>query len=251
MNQNLRERFNMRECRTVSTKRLFDLLLAVAGLLVSVPLWALIAIVIKFEDGGPVFYGQERVGKGGARFRIWKFRSMTLSSVPQFSIYQAECNDKRVTTVGRILRATGMDELPQLWNIFKGEMSFVGPRPLLAEEIEVEGPDEIIQLADVPGYVARHQVLPGLTGLAQVFASRYLPRRQKFRFDLLYIRKQSFLIDLKCIGLSFWIVLRGKCGEPWVRSRPIARKAHRSPATAYYSRPVSSGVARIRTVIEQ
>jgi lipopolysaccharide/colanic/teichoic acid biosynthesis glycosyltransferase len=157
-----------------------------------------------------VFYGQERVGKGGRLFKNWKFRSMTPNSDPEFAVRQAEHNDKRVTTVGRILRATAMDELPQLWNIFKGDMSFVGPRPLLPEELEVNGNGEIIPLEKIPGYEARHQVIPGLTGLAQIFAPRDLPRRQKFRLDLLYIKKQCFFTDIRFIALSFWITFRGK-----------------------------------------
>jgi lipopolysaccharide/colanic/teichoic acid biosynthesis glycosyltransferase len=241
----------MRDCRAFGTKRLFDLLLSSLGLLISAPLWAVIAISIVLEDGGPVFYRQERVGRGGRSFLIWKFRSMRLSSGRQSANCQAACGDKRITAVGRILRATGMDELPQLWNILKGEMSFVGPRPLLAQEIEIERPGEIVALESIPRYKARHQVTPGLTGLTQIFASRSLPRRQKFRLDLLYIQKQSFMLDLQFIALSFWIVFRGKCGEPWVRRRPVIVHPQQSaPAPAFYERPTASGIARIRPAIE-
>jgi lipopolysaccharide/colanic/teichoic acid biosynthesis glycosyltransferase len=235
------------------TKRLFDLLFSGAGLMFSAPLWILIALGIKFEDGGPVFFEQERVGKGGTRFTIRKFRSMTADAGARLSIHQAGFNDERVTAVGRILRATGADELPQLWNILKGEMSFVGPRPLLPQEIEVDRPYEIVSLEDIPGYEARHQVTPGLTGLAQIFASRHLPRRKKFRLDILYIRNQSLLMDIRFIALSCWIVLRGSCGEPWVRRRQAvtkrvylrpARAAIRpaiGPLAATYAQPISSG----------
>jgi lipopolysaccharide/colanic/teichoic acid biosynthesis glycosyltransferase len=212
-------------------KRLFDLSLSAMGLLVSLPLWALIAVSIKLEDGGPVFYGQERVGKGGRRFKLWKFRSMTPHTGRQ-CVRQAVCNDKRITSVGRFIRARAMDEWPQLWNIFKGDMSFVGPRPLLPEEIEVHCPDQIVGLEDIPGYEARHQVSPGLTGLAQIFAPRDLPRRQKFRLDLLYIKKQSFRIDMWFIALSFWITFRGKCGQPWVRRQSVRKTRHTAPAYA-------------------
>src|SRR6185295_13613693 len=123
--------------QTPWTKRLFDISLSAIGLIVSAPLWAVIAISIKLEDGGPVFYGHDRVGKGGIPFKNWKFRSMTPDATSRFAFKQAEHNDKRVTAVGRIIRATAMDELPQLWNIFKGDMSFVGPRPLMPEESEV------------------------------------------------------------------------------------------------------------------
>lgn len=174
------------------------------------PLWLLFAAAIKLEDGGAVFYSQERVGQGGERFRSWKFRSMIPDSDQRFGPLQAGVNDPRITRVGRILRATAMDELPQLWNIFCGDMSFVGPRALLPGEIEVGGSGEPISLETIPGYQERHQVRPGLTGLAQVHASRDIPRPRKFRYDLLYIKRQSLLMDLKLIGLSVWISLRGK-----------------------------------------
>jgi lipopolysaccharide/colanic/teichoic acid biosynthesis glycosyltransferase len=198
------------ESRAPLLKRPFDIFLAGLGLLGSTPLWAVVALAIKLEDGGPVFYGQERVGKGGRRFWSWKFRSMVVDADSRFGPLQAAERDPRVTRVGRILRATAMDELPQLWNIFKGEMSFVGPRALLPEEIEVGAGGEPVRLETIPGHDERHRVTPGLTGIAQVFAPRDIPRRHKFRLDLLYVRKQSFGLDLKLILLSFWITLRGK-----------------------------------------
>ncbi len=191
-------------------KRPFDMFLSGLGLLLSAPLWALITLGVKLEDGGPVFYGKERVGKGCRRFWSWKFRSMVPDSDVRFGPLQASDGDPRVTQVGRLLRATAMDELPQLWNIFKGDMSFVGPRALVPEEIEVSGDGTPIPLEKIPGYEARHRVRPGLTGLAQIYAPRDIPRRQKFKFDLLYIRRQSFWLDLKLIALSFWITFRGK-----------------------------------------
>ena len=123
---------------------------------------------------------------------------------------QAVANDPRVTKVGRLLRATAMDELPQLVNIFKGDMSFVGPRALRPNEKEVRSGRGPEALTEIPGYDARHAVRPGLTGLAQVFLPGEAPRRRKFRYDLLYIRKGSFWLDLKLVALSFWITFRGK-----------------------------------------
>ena len=157
----------------------FDVALAGLGLLGSLPLWALIAAAIKLEDGGPVFYGQERVGRGGRRFRSWKFRSMVADADRRFGALQAREDDPRVTRTGRLLRATAMDELPQLWNILVGDMSFVGPRALRPEEIEVGGDGTPVPLEAIPGYEARHRVTPGLTGLAQIYAAaRHLaPRR--------------------------------------------------------------------------
>jgi lipopolysaccharide/colanic/teichoic acid biosynthesis glycosyltransferase len=122
---------------------------------------------------------------------------------------QARDRDPRITRVGRLLRATAMDELPQLWNIFRGDMSFVGPRALLPEEIEVSGDGLRVPIEEIPGYEARHRVRPGLTGLAQVFAPRDIPRRHKFKLDLLYVRRQSFWLDLKLVAVSFWISFRG------------------------------------------
>jgi lipopolysaccharide/colanic/teichoic acid biosynthesis glycosyltransferase len=191
-------------------KRLFDLPLAALGLLASAPLWPCVALAIKRDDGGPVFYGQHRVGKGGHQFKSWKFRSMVPDSDQQFGPLQARSGDSRVTRVGRLLRATALDELPQLWNIFKGDMSFVGPRALMPEEIEVHGGAELIPLEKIPGYEERHRVRPGLTGLAQIYADRDIPRRYKFKYDLLYLKKQSFWLDLKLISLSFWITFRAK-----------------------------------------
>jgi lipopolysaccharide/colanic/teichoic acid biosynthesis glycosyltransferase len=127
----------------------------------------------------------------------------------KFGARQASANDARITRVGRLLRATAMDELPQLLSIFRGHMSFVGPRALRPGEIEVHGSGRHEALEEVPGFRERCQVTPGLTGVAQVFAPRDIPRRQKFRYDLLYIRKRSFALDLRLIILSFWITFRG------------------------------------------
>src|SRR5262245_64573944 len=157
----------------------------------SAPLWALIALLIKLDDGGPIFYGQERVGRDGRRFRSLKFRSMVPDADRRFGPRQADVSDPRVTRVGRWLRATAMDELPQLWSIFRGDMSFVGPRALRPGEIEVNG-GELVALEDVPGFEERCRVVPGLTGVAQIYAPRDIPRRHKFRYDRVYIRNRSF-----------------------------------------------------------
>jgi lipopolysaccharide/colanic/teichoic acid biosynthesis glycosyltransferase len=191
-------------------KRTLDVVLSGLGLLVSAPLWALIAGAVKLQDGGSVFYSQERVGEGGRPFRAFKFRSMIPDAETASGPLQAAEDDPRVTPVGRLLRATAMDELPQLWNIFRGDMSFVGPRALRPGEIEVTGNGEVLPLSRVPGYAARHRVRPGLTGIAQIFAPRDLGRRQKFRYDRLYIERRGFWLDLRLIALSFWITFRGR-----------------------------------------
>lgn len=190
-------------------KRVLDATLAGTGLLASLPVSMAVATAIKLEDGGPIFYGQERVGKNGRIFYVWKFRSMIPDAEAKVGALQASEGDPRVTRVGRWMRATAADELPQLWNIFVGDMSFVGPRALRPGEIEVGGGGRHERLEDVPGFEDRCRVRPGLTGIAQIYAPRDIPRRQKFQYDKLYLRVQSFGLDLRLIALSFWITFRG------------------------------------------
>jgi lipopolysaccharide/colanic/teichoic acid biosynthesis glycosyltransferase len=193
-----------------AAKRALDVTLAGFGLVVSSPLWTAIALAVKMEDGGPVFFSQDRAGEGGRVFKAWKFRSMIPDAERHVGAVQAIEDDPRVTKIGRLLRATAMDELPQLWNIFVGDMSFVGPRALRPGEIEVLGDGQLEALEDVPGYDQRSRVRPGLTGIAQIYAPRDIPRRHKFRYDRLYVERQSFWLDLKLIGTSFWITFRGR-----------------------------------------
>ena len=190
-------------------KRAFDMALAGAGLMLSAPLWAAFAAAIKLEDGGPIFFTQERVGLAGRTFTALKFRSMRPDAEAATGAVQAAERDPRVTAVGRFMRATAMDELPQLWNIFRGDMSFVGPRALRPGEIEADSGGLLTRLEDVPGFEHRIKVRPGLTGIAQVYARRDLPRRQKFRYDRLYVNRGSFALDVRLILLSFWISVHG------------------------------------------
>jgi len=184
-------------------KRLFDVFLSSAGIIGSSPLWLIFSLAIKLEDRGPVFYTQERVGKQGKPFWTIKFRSMVPDAEKHTGAIWASENDPRVTKVGQLLRSTAMDELPQLWNIFKGDMSFVGPR--------AERPELVEQFSKrIKNYHNRFFVAPGLTGLAQVYGNYDTPPHQKLRYDLLYIKNYSFLFDLKLIFLSFWITFRGK-----------------------------------------
>ena len=175
----------------------------------SAPLWGLAALAIKLEDGGPVFFRQERWGQHGRRMPVLKFRTMITNANPAGVTVQATKEDPRITRVGRVLRATAFDEIPQLLNIWKGEMSFVGPRVLPINERQ--GREEAGDIPDekIPGFHERLEVRPGLTGIAQIYAPRDVPRRHKFRYDLFYIRRQSFLLDLRLILLSFWITFRG------------------------------------------
>ena len=193
----------------MTAKRAFDVLLAGTGLLLSAPLWPIVATAIKLESRGPVFFGQARVGEHGRLFDALKFRSMIHEAEKETGPLQASEGDPRVTRVGRLLRASALDELPQLWNIFRGDMSFVGPRALRPEEIEVDSRGAAVPLRAVPGFAERVSVPPGLTGVAQIYAARDVTRRQKFRFDRLYIRRRSFMLDVRLILLSFWITFRG------------------------------------------
>ena len=190
-------------------KRTFDIAFGAAGLILSAPLWLLIAAAVKLHDGGPVFYGQPRVGEGGRLFHAWKFRSMVVDAEARSGPVQATENDPRVTPVGRWLRATAMDELPQLWNILVGDMSVVGPRALRPGEVESRGDGGLVSADAVPGFIERSSIPPGLTGLAQLYAPRDVSRRCKFRYDRLYVRRRSFLLDMRLIAVSFWISLRG------------------------------------------
>jgi lipopolysaccharide/colanic/teichoic acid biosynthesis glycosyltransferase len=191
-------------------KRVFDVILATIGLLVSAPVWCAVAAAIWIEDRGPLLYFQPRVGQGGRIFTAFKFRSMIVDAERATGAIQARARDPRVTAVGRVLRVTALDELPQLWNILRGDMSFVGPRPLRPGEIEVDGCGVLTRLDEIAGYEARHRLRPGLTGLAQVYAPRDVPRPEKFRFDLAYIERASFWLDLRLIALSCWISTRGR-----------------------------------------
>ncbi len=191
-------------------KRPLDVILSLFLLIFSAPVSLVIALAIKMEDGGPVFYPQERWGRGGTRFRAYKFRTMVANSDDMFGIKQADENDHRVTFVGRVLRATGLDELPQVFNILLGEMSFVGPRALAIGEVLYDEKGQRVNYEEIPEFWRRLSVRPGLTGLATIFRAKDIPPRKKFRYDLLYIRKQSLWLDLKLILVSFWISFRGK-----------------------------------------
>ena len=192
-----------------AAKRMLDVMLSGSGLIVSAPLWILIAAAIKAESRGPVFFTQPRVGECGRIFGTLKFRSMVVDAERDVGPIQASEHDSRVTRVGRVLRMSAMDELPQLWNIFRGDMSFVGPRALRPDEVEADGGGEIVPIHQVPGFAERSAVRPGLTGIAQIYAPRDVLRRHKFRYDRLYIRRQSFALDVRLICLSFWITARG------------------------------------------
>ena len=197
-------------------KRIFDIIVSIKGLVVLSPFWAVAWFLIFLEDGFPVMIKQKRIGKDGIPVGSFKFRSMNKVSLGEKVSLQAQEDDERITRVGRFLRNTALDESPQLINILLGQMSFVGPRPLLQSEVEINGEEQSIDITKIPGYIERTSVIPGLTGLAQLYHSRDIPRKDKFRYDLEYIKKRSFWLDLKLILLSIMVTLLGR----WEMRKP-------------------------------
>lgn len=180
-------------------KRFLDIFLSSLGLILSWPLWVLIALIIYLEDDAPIFYVQPRPGKYGKIFKAIKFRSMIKNS----GVELTREDDLRITKIGFFLRKTAMDELPQMLNILKGEMSFVGPRATPAHIAE-----EIVK--KMPSYKLRYSVKPGLTGIAQVFGSYDSSPQEKLRYDLWYIKNYNFFLDIYLIFLSFLVTFVGK-----------------------------------------
>jgi lipopolysaccharide/colanic/teichoic acid biosynthesis glycosyltransferase len=190
-------------------KRALDIGLSFVMLVLAAPVFLAVAAAIKVDDGGPVFYRQERWGYKGRRFSVLKFRSMIPNADADGIARQATENDDRVTRIGKLLRKTGLDELPQLVNIFRGDMSFVGPRALAVEEEHASG-EMRFTYRDVPGFSERLGVRPGLTGMATIYLPKDAHPRQKFEQDVAYVENQSMWLDLRLITLSFWISFRGK-----------------------------------------
>ena len=189
----------------LKAKRLLDLFFAMLIGIFAAPVIILAAIIVKLESKGPVFFIQERIGEGNRKFNIVKFRSMTTDAEkdgPQW----ASKNDNRVTKFGKIMRATRIDELPQLWNVLRGEMSFVGPRPereFFIQQLEKE----------IPYYNLRHTVKPGLTGWAQVmypYGASVEDAYRKLQYDLYYIKHHSIPFDVKVLLKTVTIVIFGK-----------------------------------------
>lgn len=190
-------------------RELFHRVLALIGLVVALPVAFLTAILIKLESRGPVFYKQERVGKNGHVFNVIKFRSMKTDAESDGKPMWAVSNDERVTRIGKIIRKLRIDETPQFWNILKGEMNFVGPRP--------ERPHFVKQLAkEISFYEHRHLVAPGLTGWAQIkypYGASVSDAIQKLQYDLYYIKNQSLTLDMVIVFETVKTVLFGKGGR--------------------------------------
>lgn len=189
-------------------KRCIDLVLSLLGLMLSAPLFPLIALTIKLDSPGPLFFKQVRVGSGERPFTLFKFRSMRQDAERNGAVW-AEKNDARVTRVGRILRDYRIDEVPQLYNVLKGDMSLIGPRP--------ERPEFVQTLKkDIYYYSKRHTIKPGLTGWAQVrypYGATVEDAVEKLRYDLYYIKNLSFLLDSQIIFETMKVVLFGRGGR--------------------------------------
>jgi lipopolysaccharide/colanic/teichoic acid biosynthesis glycosyltransferase len=176
-------------------KRLFDLIVSGIVLLLLSPIFLILAILLIFAQGWPVIFTQQRPGYRGNPFRIYKFRTMRQPRPGEESV----ASDKsRLTGIGRFLRSLSLDELPELWNIFTGDMSFVGPRPLLMQYLPLYNPEQ----------KRRHDVLPGLTGWAQINGRNAITWEEKFALDVWYVDHQSFWLDMKIILLTAWKTLR-------------------------------------------
>lgn len=188
-------------------KRPIDILLSGLALIITAPLWPLIALVVKMDGERSVFYRQLRWGRGGSKFWLYKFRTMQPSTDPPL---QATERDRRVTRGGRVLRAMGLDELPQLLNILRGDMSLVGPRALAVGEEVTLPSGQRVNYEDLPGFSERLTVRPGLTGSATIYLPKDVSPLDKFEADLRYIEERSLLLDLRLIVLSLWISFRGR-----------------------------------------
>ena len=187
-------------------KRTFDILVSAGLLVVTAPVLAVASLLIALEGGGPIIYRQDRVGFRGRPFTVYKLRSMAHDAEKDGRAAWASKNDARVTRVGRYIRRMRIDELPQLLNVLKGEMSFVGPRP--------ERPEFVAMLTDqIPYYAVRHSVKPGLTGWAQVrysYGATVEQSVRKLEYDLYYVKNHTLLLDLVILLETVRVVLLGE-----------------------------------------
>lgn len=177
------------------SKRLFDLILTLLGSVVALPLLLVVAVLVRWRHGAPVLFAQVRPGYKGQPFTLYKFRTMTDARDPAGNLRP---DSERLTGFGRFLRAASLDELPELWNVLRGEMSLVGPRPLLMQYLERYTPEQ----------ARRMDVLPGITGWAQVNGRNNLSWESKFELDVWYVDHWSLGLDIKILFLTVWKVLR-------------------------------------------
>ena len=169
--------------------RALDIAAAALGLAVTSPLLAVSALAIKLEDGGPILFRQTRVGRDGIDFELLKLRTMVVGAEGKGAGYAVDAGDSRITRIGRVLRKTSVDELPQLWNILRGQMSVIGPRPTLRYQVEKYSPRQRKRL----------EVRPGLSGWAQIHGRATLPWADRIELDVWYVEHRSALVDLKIL----------------------------------------------------
>ncbi|MCY7806540.1 sugar transferase [Bacillus spizizenii] len=187
--------------RYLAVKRVMDIWFALIGLAIALPMIAVFSILICLETPGPAIYTQERVGKGGKPFKLYKLRSMKIDAEKSGAVW-AQKQDPRVTRIGAFIRRTRIDELPQLFNVLKGDMSMIGPRPerpVFTEKFQNE----------IPGFTQRLAVKPGLSGWAQVNGGYDMTPKEKLIFDLYYIRNLTFTLELKIMLKTCKVVWTG------------------------------------------
>ncbi len=181
-------------------KRIFDLISSLVGIIVLSPIILIVAIVVKITSPGPILFSQRRIGKDNKEFKIYKFRTMKIDT-PNLPTHLLEKPEQWITPVGKFLRKTSLDELPQLWNILNGEMSVVGPRPALYNQ------KDLITLRTEKEI---HKLVPGLTGWAQVNGRDELPIPKKVQLDEEYLKKKSFFFDIKIIFMTAFKVVKSE-----------------------------------------
>jgi sugar transferase (PEP-CTERM system associated) len=184
-------------------KRLFDIVVSLIAVAVTLPIVALIAAAIRLEGAGPIFYAQERVGLNGRRFRLMKFRSMSVNAETDGVPVWAATNDQRITRIGALIRKTRIDEIPQVFNVLRGDMSFIGPRPERPFFVEA-------LMKEIPYYNERHRVKPGISGWAQInypYGASVEDAREKLTYDLYYVKNRSLFLDLVILLPTARVVL--------------------------------------------
>lgn len=184
-------------------KRGLDIISSLVGLILGIPFVILFGLLIKLEDKGPIIYKQERLGENGKKFLVYKLRSMKIDAEKIGGAQWAKKDDDRVTKVGKFIRKTRIDEIPQLFNVLKGEMSLIGPRP--------ERPELTYKFdEEIPGFINRLCIKPGLTGLAQVNGGYDISPEEKLRWDIIYIQNRNIMMDISIILKTVRVVLTGE-----------------------------------------